>query len=98
MNFLFALSQGVFLGLALLVVLVLIEAMTSKKIPFDIKFWAPLLVVVITAYFSAQTYGPRLQLEAAQRPPTPTVTEVDKGSKMIDNKDRSKIFSDQLEN
>lgn len=97
MNFLLAVAQGLFVAVCLYIIICLVAAALKVVVPFKARVSVPLIFMCITIFVSAQSYGPRLTLDQTVQPPTPETTEVETGQKMVDPKDRSKIFSKQLE-
>ena len=110
MNLLFTLAQAA--GFILVAYLILIKLfgpiVKNTEDRYQIKdFYSNyhigtnILCVIVSGfiiYTSLMAHGPRLGLDANKTEYTPEKQEIKAGSQMIENKDRSKVFSEELKN
>jgi len=97
MNFLFLIAQTlVFVG-----GLWLLYAALPSKYKFPILkrtiFAVSFIVLAITVFNGARNNGPRMTLESYSTPP-PEKVEVKESPALIEEKNRSTVFSDRLKN
>ena len=92
MNFVFGLIPSLCASAALL----LLALFFRKHVKFKPVISVCLLMIFVNSWYSFNTYGPRVEVNSYSIPYTPESVSIESGAEFSEVKDRSKVFSNEI--